>query len=126
MNESSHIVYKEKIILCPHCQKEIDAREVDVILKAQREMVLQAEIMTWRWFIAFLTIVFIMVSIGGFIFSEKFRSNDNSARAKHWERLEIGQTRIIAMIDKNYQMLRNNDEQLDKCASCHTHDKAHK
>ena len=82
--------------------------------------------MILRWFIVLLLLIGVFGIISGYIIEENRRSEDNRLRAMHWQKTEDGLDRIRSMIDKNYQMLRNNDEQLDKCASCHTHSGVHK
>lgn len=116
MNET--IIYKEQI-LCPNCKQAIDTCELDRVIYAKKEIALRAEAITWRWFVCFLITIFIGVTIATFIFNERFRAEDNLARAKHWERLETGDDRIRAMLDKQYTLSMNNSDRLMHCAACH-------
>jgi hypothetical protein len=78
---------------------------------------LRIETIMWRWFVAFLLIFFIGITVLGFIFSGKNEATINT----HWNEIKIKQDRIIGITNKNYQMLVNNDNHLRECVSCHSH-----
>jgi hypothetical protein len=64
-----------------------------------------------------IVLIFIISSIVEFY----ARSKDNQARAEHWTKLEVGQDRIRAMLNKQYSFSQLSDEHLRQCNTCHNH-----